>query len=98
LNKVLWVEVRSFESGDIKGSNKLLVSKYYSTRDSDLLVSRGILPDSINRFSGKASLSTKCVKFAEAPSFGESIFSYAPSSTGAEDYQVLAKEIIILNN
>ncbi len=39
-----------------------------------------------------------CVKFAEAPSFGESIFSYAPSSTGAEDYQVLAKEIIILNN
>jgi chromosome partitioning protein len=39
-----------------------------------------------------------CVKFAEAPSFGESIFSYAPSSSGAEDYQVLAKEIIILNN
>lgn len=39
-----------------------------------------------------------CVKFAEAPSFGESIFSYAPSSSGAEDYQVLAKEIITLNN
>ena len=39
-----------------------------------------------------------CVKFAEAPSFGESIFAYAPSSSGAEDYQVLAKEIITLNN
>jgi len=39
-----------------------------------------------------------CVKFAEAPSFGESIFSYAPNSSGAEDYKVLAKEIIILNN
>ncbi len=61
VEKILWVEVRSFESGDIKGSNKLLESKYYSTRDSDLLVSRGILPDSINRFSGMASLSTKCV-------------------------------------
>ena len=39
-----------------------------------------------------------CVKFVEAPSFGESIFSYAPHSTGAEDYQVLAKEIISFNN
>jgi chromosome partitioning protein len=39
-----------------------------------------------------------CVKFAEAPSFGQSIFSYAPNSSGAEDYEVLAKEIIILNN
>jgi len=41
----------------------LLVSKYYSTRDSDsdLLVSLGILPDSINRFSRKDSLSAKCV-------------------------------------
>jgi len=39
-----------------------------------------------------------CVKFAEAPSFGESVFAYAPHSTGAEDYHVLAKEIILLNN
>ncbi len=57
----MWVEVRSFESGVIKGSNILLVSKYYSTRDSDLLVSLGILPDLIGRFGGKASLSAKCV-------------------------------------
>jgi chromosome partitioning protein len=39
-----------------------------------------------------------CVKFVEAPSFGESIFSYAPHSTGAEDYHVLAKQIISFNN
>lgn len=39
-----------------------------------------------------------CVKFAEAPSFGESVFAYAPHSTGAEDYHVLAKEIILLNS
>ena len=39
-----------------------------------------------------------CIKFVEAPSFGESIFSYAPYSTGTEDYHVLAKEIILLNS
>lgn len=39
------------------------------------------------------------VKIIEAPSYGESIFAYAPASSGAEDYQELAKEIIItLNN
>lgn len=38
------------------------------------------------------------VKVIEAPSYGESIFSYAPASIGAEDYQELAKEIIILTN
>ncbi len=51
----------SFKSGVIKGSKMLLVSKYYSTRDLDLLVSLGILPDLIDHFSGKASLSAKCV-------------------------------------
>ncbi len=37
----------------------LLVSKYYSTRDSDLLVSLSVVPDPIDCFSRKASLSTK---------------------------------------
>jgi len=30
----------------------------------------------------------------EAPSFGKSVFEYAPQSNGAEDYLALAKEII----
>ncbi|MEN6559083.1 MAG: AAA family ATPase [Thermoguttaceae bacterium] len=33
------------------------------------------------------------VRLAEAPSFGKSIFQYAPDSHGAEDYQHLAREI-----
>ena len=33
------------------------------------------------------------VRLAEAPSFGKSIFQYAPDSHGAEDYQRLAAEI-----
>lgn len=33
------------------------------------------------------------IRLAEAPSFGQSIFRYAPDSNGAEDYQRLAREV-----
>lgn len=33
------------------------------------------------------------IRLAEAPSFGQSIFGYAPDSKGAEDYQRLAQEL-----
>ncbi|HEY4309718.1 MAG TPA: AAA family ATPase [Pirellulales bacterium] len=33
------------------------------------------------------------IRLAEAPSFGQSIFRYAPDSNGAEDYQLLADEV-----
>ncbi|HEY2826089.1 MAG TPA: ParA family protein [Pirellulales bacterium] len=34
------------------------------------------------------------IRLAEAPSFGQSIFDYAPDSHGAEDYRSLAQEIV----
>ena len=34
------------------------------------------------------------VRLAEAPSFGQSIFQYAPTSNGADDYRSLAMEIL----
>jgi chromosome partitioning protein len=34
------------------------------------------------------------IRLAEAPSFGQSIFQYAPDSNGAEDYRKLAEEVI----
>jgi chromosome partitioning protein len=34
------------------------------------------------------------IRLAEAPSFGQSIFQYAPTSPGADDYRQLAHEII----
>jgi chromosome partitioning protein len=34
------------------------------------------------------------IRLAEAPSFGQSIFQYAPSSNGAQDYKELAQEIL----
>jgi chromosome partitioning protein len=34
------------------------------------------------------------IRLAEAPSFGQSIFQYAPDSNGAQDYRHLAEEIL----
>ena len=34
------------------------------------------------------------VRLAEAPSFGKSIFEYAPGSNGADDYRQLAQEVL----
>jgi len=34
------------------------------------------------------------IKLAESPSFGQSIFVYAPSCHGAEDYRALAQEVL----
>jgi chromosome partitioning protein len=35
------------------------------------------------------------VRLAEAPSFGQSIFEYAPTSNGADDYRSLAEEVMM---
>ncbi len=34
------------------------------------------------------------IRLAEAPSFGQSIFQYAPRSNGAEDYRQLTREVL----
>lgn len=34
------------------------------------------------------------IRMAEAPSFGQTIFQYAPQSNGAEDYRKLAREVL----
>jgi chromosome partitioning protein len=36
------------------------------------------------------------IKLAESPSFGKTIFEYAPGSHGAEDYAALAREVMAL--
>ena len=35
------------------------------------------------------------IKLAECPSFGRTIFDYAPTSRGAEDYRALAREVAV---
>ena len=37
------------------------------------------------------------VKASEAPSFGQSVITYAPSSNSAQDYKAFAQEIAGLN-
>jgi len=37
------------------------------------------------------------VRLAEAPSYGQTIFEYAPSSKGAKAYKNLAREFLINN-
>jgi chromosome partitioning protein len=37
------------------------------------------------------------IRLAEAPSFGQSIFQYAPTSNGAEDYRSLAAEVLAMS-
>jgi chromosome partitioning protein len=41
-----------------------------------------------------ASRIRRNVRLAEAPSFGQSILDYAPTSNGAEDYRSLAEEVL----
>jgi chromosome partitioning protein len=36
------------------------------------------------------------IRLAEAPSFGQSIFEYAPTSNGAEDYRALGQEVLAM--
>ncbi len=38
------------------------------------------------------------IRLAEAPSFGQSIFQYAPTCPGAEDYGLLAEELLHLES
>ncbi|MCY2990427.1 MAG: AAA family ATPase [Planctomycetota bacterium] len=48
-------------------------------------------------WAGARNFSTRVrrnIRLAEAPSFGQSIFQYAPDSNGAKDYRRLAQEIL----
>jgi len=49
---------------------------------------RGHFPDSTFR-----TIVPRSVRLSEAPSYGEPILDYAPSSPGAVAYQALAREI-----
>jgi chromosome partitioning protein len=63
--------------------------------DSRLKLAREVLAE-IRKYFGSQVLASPVrsnVKLAEAPSFGKTIFEYAPDSKGALDYVEVAKEI-----
>lgn len=58
--------------------------------------SRDVLQSLIERFGDKvfAVNIRECIFLAEAPSFKESILTYKPKSSAAEDFRSLAKEVL----
>ncbi|MFT6040753.1 MAG: chromosome partitioning protein [Gammaproteobacteria bacterium] len=64
--------------------------------DSRLRLAREVLAEIRKYFPGPVFNRSirKSVKLAEAPSYGESIFQYAPKSPGAGDYAELAAEVL----
>ena len=64
--------------------------------DSRLRLAREVLAEIRNYFPGEVFKTPirSNVKLAEAPSFGQHILEYAPSSNGALDYRKLAVELI----
>lgn len=58
-------------------------------------LSRQVVEEVRQHFSGKTfdTVIPRSVRLAEAPSFGQSIFTYDPHSPGAKAYEALAKEV-----
>ncbi len=64
--------------------------------DSRLRLAREVLAEIRKYFPGRVFRQAihANVKLAEAPSFGQTIFEYAPDSSGARDYRALAAEVL----
>jgi chromosome partitioning protein len=68
--------------------------------DERAKLSREILYELYKNFPARIfrTVIPRSIKLAEAPSFGKTIFEYAPNSKGAKAYQRLAIEFLHLNN
>ncbi len=66
--------------------------------DNRTKLAREVLGELRAHFPGKVFTRAvaKNVKLAEAPSYGQTIFEYAPESSGATDYRALARELIAM--
>jgi len=64
--------------------------------DARLNLSRQVADEAKEYFGGRMfrAVIPRNVRLAEAPSFGQSIFDYAPTSAGAQDYAGLVSEVI----
>lgn len=71
---------------------QLAMTRYYPRRR----LARSIVRKLLEYFPGKilATPVREAVALAEAPSFGKSIFEYAPNSYGSDDYNALAHDLM----
>jgi chromosome partitioning protein len=80
-----------------KFNKNLTVSGIIATRyDSRKKLNNTIMDSIRDRFGDKvfSSVIRENIVVAEAPSFGQTIFEYAPKSHGAEDFMNLCEEIV----
>lgn len=69
------------------------------TGDIDEYFNKGRTPDGIAATAQTFQTRIRRnIRLAEAPSFGQSILEYAPTSNGAEDYRSLAKEVLAMSS
>lgn len=84
---------------DNLGSNLKIKGALLTMYDRRNRLSRQVRKEMERNFAGYVfgSVIPRCVKLAEAPSFGQTIIQYNPRSKGAKSYQQLAQEIISLD-
>jgi chromosome partitioning protein len=70
-----------------------LVMTMYDTRTT---LSRQVVEEVRQHFTGRVfrTIIPRSVRLSEAPSYGQSIITYAPKSSGALAYEALAKELL----
>lgn len=84
---------RMQETGQPRSKLKILISRY----SNRLAVHREVRGKLIDRFGSESVLPVvvrSSVRLAEAPGQGQTIFQYAPRSTGASDYAQLARTLM----
>ena len=81
------------------GSNTKIKGALLTMYDRRNRLSRQVRKEMERNFDGHVfeTIIPRCVKLAEAPSFGQSIIQYNPRSKGAKAYRQLAQEIINLD-
>jgi len=89
--------MRRIEEVQESYNKQLKISGIIATRfDARKKLNNAIMESICERFGDKvfSTVIRENIAIAEAPSFGQTIFEYAPKSHGAEDFQSLCTEIV----
>ncbi len=93
VSRMLSIFIRLEEALKRKFTKHFVMTRYHSRRK----LSKEVLQKLQEYFSGQllATSIHECVALAESPSFGKTIFEYSASSRGAEDYRLLADDLLL---
>ncbi len=93
VSRMLSIFIRLEAALKRKFTKHFVMTRYHSRRK----LSKEVLLKLQEYFSGQllATSIHECVALAESPSFGKTIFEYSASSRGAEDYLLLADDLLL---